>query len=36
MAVLTWWLDGGAKLAPEQIDAIFRSLATRGVVSAAG
>lgn len=36
MAVLTWWLDGGAKLAPEQIDAMFRSLATRGVVPAAG
>ena len=27
MAVLTWWLDGGAKLPPRQIDAMFRRLA---------
>ncbi|HEV8014838.1 MAG TPA: TetR/AcrR family transcriptional regulator [Stellaceae bacterium] len=32
MAVLTWWLDGGAKLPPERIDAIFRRLATDGVM----
>jgi AcrR family transcriptional regulator len=31
MAVLTWWLDGGAKLAPERIDAMFQGLATRGL-----
>ena len=31
MAVLTWWLDGGAKLPPERIDAMFRRLATEGV-----
>ena len=31
MAVLTWWLDGGAKLPPERIDAIFRRLASEGV-----
>ena len=32
MAVLTWWLDGGAKLPPERIDAMFRRLATEGIV----
>jgi hypothetical protein len=26
MAVLTWWLDGGAKLPPQHIDAMFRHL----------
>jgi hypothetical protein len=26
MAVLVWWLDGGAKLPPQQIDAMFRRL----------
>ena len=31
MAVLTWWLDGGAKLAPQQIDAMFRRLAMKGL-----
>jgi AcrR family transcriptional regulator len=31
MAVLTWWLDGGAKLPPQRIDAIFRRLATEGI-----
>jgi len=31
MAVMTWWLDGGAKLPPERIDAIFRRLATEGI-----
>jgi AcrR family transcriptional regulator len=31
MAVMTWWLDGGAKLPPERMDAIFRRLATEGV-----
>jgi len=30
MAVLTWWLDGGAKLSPQRIDAMFRRLATEG------
>ncbi|MDB5606246.1 MAG: Transcriptional regulator [Bradyrhizobium sp.] len=28
MAVLTWWLDGGAKLPAQRIDAMFRRLAT--------
>jgi AcrR family transcriptional regulator len=31
MTVLTWWLDGGAKLPPHQIDAMFRRLATKGL-----
>ncbi|CAN7492185.1 hypothetical protein [Pararhizobium sp. LjRoot238] len=30
MAVLTWWLDGGTKLPPDQIDAMFRRLVTEG------
>ena len=32
MAVLTWWLDGGAKLPPERIDAMFRRLASDGII----
>jgi AcrR family transcriptional regulator len=32
MAVLTWWFDGGAKLPPQRIDAMFRRLATEGVM----
>jgi AcrR family transcriptional regulator len=32
MAVLTWWLDGGAKLPPERMDAMFRRLATHGII----
>src|SRR6266481_2898212 len=31
MAVMTWWLDGGAKLPPKRIDAMFRRLATAGI-----
>jgi AcrR family transcriptional regulator len=31
MSVLTWWLDGGAKLPPKRIDAMFRRLATEGI-----
>ena len=31
MAVLTWWLDEGAKLPPKRLDAIFRRLATEGI-----
>jgi hypothetical protein len=34
MAVLTWWLDGGAKLPPERLDVIFRRLATKGIAGA--
>jgi AcrR family transcriptional regulator len=33
MAVMTWWLDGGAKLPPERIDAMFRRLATEGAMA---
>jgi AcrR family transcriptional regulator len=32
MAVLTWWLDGGAKLPPQGVDAMFRHLATEGIM----
>ena len=32
MAVMTWWLDGGAKLPPQRIDVMFRHLATEGIV----
>jgi AcrR family transcriptional regulator len=31
MAVMTWWLEGGAKLPPQQMDAMFRRLATEGI-----
>jgi len=31
IAVLTWWLDGGAKLPPQLMDAMFRRLATAGI-----
>ena len=33
MAVMTWWLDNGAKLPPERIDAVFRRLALNGIES---
>jgi AcrR family transcriptional regulator len=33
MTVLTWWLDSGAKLPPRQMDAVFRRLATEGLLS---
>jgi AcrR family transcriptional regulator len=32
MAVMTWWLDGGAKLPPQRIDVMFRRLATEGIM----
>jgi AcrR family transcriptional regulator len=32
MAVMTWWLDGGAKLPARQIDTMFRRLATEGMM----
>jgi AcrR family transcriptional regulator len=31
MAVLLWWLDGGAKLPPNSVDAMFRRLVTEGI-----
>src|SRR5882724_919932 len=34
MAVMTWWLDGGAKLPPQRVDAMFRHLATQGILRA--
>ena len=33
MSVMIWWLDGGAKLAPQQVDAMFRSLTMDGMRS---
>src|SRR6516165_2809934 len=30
MAVMTWWLDGGATLPPRQVGAMFRRLAIEG------
>ena len=35
MAVLTWWLDGGAKLPPQRINTIFQRLAAEGIASLA-
>lgn len=32
VAVLTWWLDGGARLPPQRIDVMFRRLATEGIM----
>lgn len=32
MAVLTWWLDGGAKLPPDRMDAMFGRLVTEGAL----
>jgi AcrR family transcriptional regulator len=32
MAVLVWWLDNGAKLPPEHVDAVFRRLTSGGLV----
>ena len=31
MAVVGWWLDGGAKLSADQVDAMFRRLMTGGI-----
>jgi AcrR family transcriptional regulator len=36
MAVLTWWLDGGARLPPERINAMFQRLAIQGIASLGG
>ncbi len=33
MAMLTWWLDRGAKLSPERMDAMFRSMVSQGIRS---
>ena len=31
LAVLTWWLDDGARAAPEEMDALFRRFAAEGL-----
>ena len=31
LSVLTWWLDGGAKLLPVEIDAMFQRLIVEGI-----
>jgi hypothetical protein len=31
LSVLTWWLDGGARLSPGEVAVIFRKLATEGI-----
>ena len=31
MSVMTWWLDEGAKLPPQKIDAMFRRMVADGV-----
>lgn len=33
MAALIWWLDGGAKTSPQQMDAFFRRLMGEGIAS---
>lgn len=32
MSVLVWWLNEGAKLPAEKVDALFRELTTRGLI----
>jgi AcrR family transcriptional regulator len=34
MSVLTWWVDSGAKHTPEEMDRMFRTLATGGLATA--
>ena len=31
LSVLTWWLDGGAKLPPDEIDTMFQRLIVAGI-----
>jgi AcrR family transcriptional regulator len=33
MAVLTWWLEGGAKLPPRRMDEVFQRLMSEGIAS---
>jgi AcrR family transcriptional regulator len=35
VAVLTWWLDGGANSSPEDMDALFRRMALAGIDASA-
>lgn len=32
MALLTWWLDNGANLPPQRMDATFRHLTINGII----
>ena len=34
MAVLTWWLDGGARLSPGRMDECFQRLMSKGIARA--
>jgi AcrR family transcriptional regulator len=34
MAVLTWWLDGGARLSPARMDEFFQRLMSKGIARA--
>jgi|SRR5579871_1132251 len=36
MAVLTWWLDGGAKLPPTRMDEFFQQLTSEGALRFGG
>ncbi len=36
MAVLTWWLEQGAKLPPQEVDSIFRRLVLQGLAPELG
>jgi AcrR family transcriptional regulator len=36
MAVLTWWLDRGATIPPEEVDSVFRRLLMRGLATEPG
>ena len=36
MSVLTWWLDRGAKLPPQEVDGIFRRLMIQGLAAELG
>ena len=36
MAVLTWWLDRGAELPPQEVDGIVRRLVMRGLAAELG
>jgi len=31
LAIMTWWLDGGAQLPPERVDALFRGMVFDGL-----
>ena len=33
MALLTWWLDGGARISPRRMDEDFRRLVTKGIAA---